>query len=57
MDINEIKGLKYYIAYAVLVVGFFIYSGIVGLKWFNPTSVEHERTGGRHIGRSYIYHK
>jgi len=57
MEMNELKGLRYYIAYAAVVIGFFVYSGVVGWKWFNPTTVEHQRTGGHHVGRSYIYHK
>jgi hypothetical protein len=38
------------------VIGFFLYSGIVGYKWFNPTQTEPSRpAGGRggHIYRSY----
>jgi hypothetical protein len=58
MNWKEVKGLKYYIAYATVVVGFFVYSSAVGWKWFNPTKTEHERSSGRgHTGRGFIYHK
>lgn len=59
MSWEEFKGLKYYIAYAAVILGFFVYSGMVGWKWFNPTSTTHERSGGgtHHTGRGYVHHK
>ncbi len=60
MNLQELKGLKYYIAYAAIAVGAFAYSGFTGWKWFNPTQTEHTksegtRTGSR--GHIYRYHK
>lgn len=59
MNLDDFKGLKYYIGYAAVVMGFFIYSGMVGWKWFNPTHTEKEHNNGTHRvgGRSYMYHK
>jgi hypothetical protein len=61
MNLDDIKNLKYYIVYGVLVIGFFTYSGVVGRKWFNPTSIQKEkgeRTGHRSHGGFYrYYHK
>ena len=61
MNNKDLKGLKYYLAYGVLVIGFFAYSGSVGWKWFNPTSTEHEKAQGHGRGvvrGSYLrYHK
>ncbi|SHH97722.1 hypothetical protein SAMN04488109_6412 [Chryseolinea serpens] len=59
MNWDDFKGLKYYIAYAAVVIGFFVYSGATGWKWFNPThtETEHNSGTGHHVGRSYIYHK
>jgi hypothetical protein len=59
MNLNDLKGLKYYLIYALALLAFFTYSGMVGWKWFNPTKTERERgerANGTH-GRSYIYHK
>lgn len=55
MHWNDIKGLKYYILYALLLVSFFAYSGMVGWKWFNSTQTEHTRT--TRTGSLYRYHK
>ena len=59
MDKRELFGLKYFIAYCVVVIGIFLYSGVVGYKWFNPTQTEptHGTTGrsGGHVYR--YYHK
>lgn len=59
MNFDEIKGLKYYLMYAVLAIGFFAYSANIGWKWFNPTQTTHEKGEGTHRthgGRIY-YHK
>lgn len=59
MNLSDLKGLKYYLIYALALLAFFTYSGMVGWKWFNPTKTERERSErapGTH-GRSYIYHK
>jgi hypothetical protein len=61
MDWNEIRGLKYYIAYATLIIGLFIYSNAVGWNWLGSTSVAHEKgsghTGTHRGGVRYFYHK
>jgi hypothetical protein len=52
MHLDEIKGLKYYLILSVAAISFFVYSGLTGWLWFNPTKTE----GGRPVGRSgYIY--
>lgn len=56
MDIDDLKGLRYFILYAVIVIGFFFYSGIVGWNWFNTTATESTRPTGR-TGHVYRYHK
>jgi hypothetical protein len=58
MNTEDLKGLRYYILYSLLVVGFFVYSGMTGWKWFNPTKTEPERTPtSRSGGHVYRYHK
>jgi hypothetical protein len=55
MNSDDLKGLKYYIIYAIVLIGFFVYSGITGWKWFNPTKTEPTRTTNRipYINRAY----
>jgi hypothetical protein len=55
---EDLKGLKYYIIYAILLISFFCYSVITGWKWFNPTKTEPTRSSptGR-TGHIYRYHK
>jgi hypothetical protein len=55
MDNEDLKGLKYYILYGIIVIGFFAYAGITGWKWFNPTTAEPTRSATRsgYIHRSY----
>ncbi|RAV97962.1 hypothetical protein [Pseudochryseolinea flava] len=60
MKLVDLKALKYFIAYGVMIVGFFTYSGIVGKKWFNPTPTHREGQPGtshRVHGTGYRYHK
>jgi hypothetical protein len=59
MNQHDLKGLKYYIAYAAVVLGFFVYSGAIGWKWFNNTPTENSRpAGGAHRTGHYLrYHK
>lgn len=56
MNLDDIKGLRYYIIYCILLLSFFAYSGLTGWKWFNPTKTEPTRTHGR-SGYLYRYHK
>jgi hypothetical protein len=56
MEIDDIKGMKYYLAFSAIVISFYVYSGLTGWKWFNPTKTESERPVGR-SGHIYRYHK
>ncbi len=58
LNLEEIRSLRYYLVYGLVIVAFFTYSGIVGWKWFNPTSTEKTRSTGTHRGGHYFrYHK
>lgn len=57
MNWEDLKGLKYYAIYCLILIGFFFYSGIVGWKWFNPTSTETGRSPGGRPGHYFRYHK
>lgn len=60
MNLQDIKGLKYYIAYSAIGVSAFVYSGFTGWKWFNPTKTEHTKSDENRTGRTghiYRYHK
>jgi hypothetical protein len=58
MDLNDVKGLKFYIIYCLLLIAFFVYSGMIGWKWFNPTQTEPTKPNGTHrAGYIYRYHK
>jgi hypothetical protein len=56
MNSDDLKGLKYYIIYSIVLICFFAYSGMTGWKWFNPTKTEPTRPTGR-PGHVYRYHK
>jgi hypothetical protein len=58
MNWDDIKGLKFYIAYCFVLIAFFVYSGMTGWKWVNPTQTEPTKPGGtRGPGYIYRYHK
>jgi hypothetical protein len=57
MNLEDLKGLKYYIIYCVALLSFFIYSGLTGLKWFNDTKIESSRPTSGRPGHIYRYHK
>lgn len=57
MDSDDLKGLKYFILYSVVVIGFFVYSGMTGWKWFNPTDTEPTRSTTRSGYIPRVYHK
>lgn len=60
MTLKDLKGLKYFIAYGLAVLGFFVYSSMVGWRWFNPTTTEHTRSEAHHSGggsHGHYYHK
>ncbi len=57
---ENLKALRYYLAFCATVIVFFVYSSLTGWKWFNPTETESERPTGRHPGTyhyRYYYHK
>lgn len=57
MDLQDIKGLKYYLACACIAIGAFAYSGVYGYKWFGSTPTEEERPSGTSRGpRIHRFH-
>jgi hypothetical protein len=57
MNFKDIRGLKYYLMYATILLLFFAYSGMTGWRWFHSTATETTK-GTRHIrGAHYMYHK
>jgi hypothetical protein len=56
MNLNQLKGLKYYFIYVFVLFSFFVYSGIIGWKWFNTTETHHTRSTYR-TGHYLRYHK
>jgi hypothetical protein len=54
---DELKGLRYYIISAILLLSLFIYSDIIGWNWFNDTSTEQTRMHRVHSNGRYFYHK
>lgn len=59
MNKKELFALKYYIGFCIAVLAFYVYSGLTGYRWFNPTKTEpgehRPRTG---TGAYYrYYHK
>lgn len=59
MNIKDIKGLKFFLAYGAVAISAFAYSGISGYKWFGSTKTEEERSTGARTGRVpyFRYHK
>ncbi len=43
MNLKDIKGLKYYLAYTCVAISAFAYSGMSGYKWIGSTETEEER--------------
>lgn len=56
MNIDDLKGMKYFLLYSFTVIAFFVYSGMTGWKWFNATKTESTRPTGR-TPYIYRYHK
>lgn len=60
MTKDDLYGLRYFLAFAFVVVGFFVYSGMTGLKWIGGTKTEKEKSTTNntrsHYPR-YFYHK
>jgi len=57
MDLEDLKGLKYYVIYCVVLIVIFIYSGMTGWKWFNTTETGPTRSTTPRAGYLYRYHK
>ena len=59
MNWNEIRGLKYFILYALIIMSGYAYANSVGWKLWNatPTTQEKSETHGPHHGPNYFYHK
>jgi hypothetical protein len=38
MERKQLYALRYYIAFAGIIIGFYIYSGIVGWRWIGGAS-------------------
>jgi hypothetical protein len=57
MSWDDLKGLKYYLGFAVVVISFYIYSNLVGWRWLNTTKTTHEQGASRSHSRGYFYHK
>jgi hypothetical protein len=59
MNFKDIKGLKYFLGYAMVTISAFAYSGISGYKWFGSTPTEEEKPSGTSRGGHYYryYHK
>lgn len=43
MNLKEINSLKYFILLALVIISFYVYSGITGWKWLGATSTETEK--------------
>lgn len=62
MKRKDLYGLRYFLAFAFLLIGFYTYSGITGLKWIGGTKTEKEKSttgthGSRGVYPRYFYHK
>ena len=57
MNWKELGSLKYFVSFIAIVIGFYIYSGIIGWKWLGSTSTEKSRPNkdGTHTQR--YFHK
>jgi hypothetical protein len=57
MNLKELGSLKYFIAFIVVFVGFYIYSGIIGWKWLGSTSTEKNKTEKNGTYHPRYFHK
>lgn len=59
MDFEALRKFRFYVAYAVVLLVFFAYSGLAGWRWFHSTKTENTK-GTRHVrgtGHYFRYHK
>jgi hypothetical protein len=57
---DELYALRYYFGFVLVLVSFYVYSGVTGWKWVGGEKTEKEKPeGGTHGGRYYrhYYHK
>ncbi len=61
MTSKDLYGLRYFLAFAFILIGLFVYSGATGRKWIGGTKTEKERatpgSRGVHTYPRYFYHK
>jgi hypothetical protein len=57
---DQLYGLRYYAAFGLVLISFYVYSGVTGWKWVGGEKTEQEKSeGGTHRGGRYyrFYHK
>ncbi|MBL7840550.1 MAG: hypothetical protein JNJ75_10450 [Cyclobacteriaceae bacterium] len=61
MTQKDLYGLRYFLAFAFVLISLFVYSGATGLKWIGGTKTEKEKSTGTGTGvrtyPRYFYHK
>jgi hypothetical protein len=57
MEGKDLKGLRYYIVIASLLLGFYTYSNLIGWKWFFSTPTEETRPEHSEGTHNRFYHK
>ncbi len=57
MNWKELGSLKYFVAFIAIVIGFYIYSGIIGWKWLGSTSTEKSRPNKDGTNTQRYFHK
>ncbi len=50
---NDLKGLKYYLLFASLIIGIYSYSMVTGWRFLSFTEHSKEKTGSRTYIHSY----
>jgi hypothetical protein len=56
MTQKDLYGLRYFLALALMLIGFYVYSGVTGLKWVGGTKTEKEKHQPRHGTYPRYYH-
>jgi hypothetical protein len=57
MNYKDLYALRYYIAFAMLVLGFYAYSGAIGWKWIGATNTEKAEKNSDGTYRYRYFHK
>jgi hypothetical protein len=55
MKLEDLKGLKYFLVYGLIIVCAFAYSGVNGWRWFHSTRTEKQAGQRVHRGPNYFY--